>query len=208
VPRPPASTRRRTGRPRGSPPNRQAILDAARLQFSERGYSGATMRRIAAAAGVDAALVHHYFGSKDELLVAAMPPDDLETTLLVIRGGRRGIGARLLRATLQIYGDEKAANWHTLLGLLRSAATHEDAARVLRETVARGGAAQLIDQLQVPQPRLRVALVVSQLVGLIMSRYVLRLEPLAGADVEALVALYAPALQRFLVGRLPGDASD
>lgn len=63
---------KRTGRPRGASPNRQAIIDAARLLFSERGYTGATMRRIAAAAGVDVALVHHYFGTKDDLLVAVL----------------------------------------------------------------------------------------------------------------------------------------
>ncbi len=166
------------------------------------------MRRIAAAAGVDAALVHHYFGSKDELLLAAMQPDDLETALHLMRGGRRDVGARLLRATLQVYGNEDSAAWRMLVGLLRSAATHEHAARVLRETVAHGGVAQLVEDLQVSQPRLRVALIVAQMVGLIMARYVLRLEPLATADDDTLVALYAPAVQRYLVGPLPGDAAD
>src|SRR5260370_16092240 len=133
VPAQATSSGKRTGRPRGAPPNRQAILEAARLEFSERGYPGATIRRIARAAGVDAALVHHYFGSKDELLVAAMQPEDSRVLTELVRAGRSGIGARFLRATFQAYGDTDSAAWRTLLGLLRSATTHEDAARVLRE---------------------------------------------------------------------------
>ncbi|HEY2593739.1 MAG TPA: hypothetical protein VGK33_07545 [Chloroflexota bacterium] len=66
----------------------------------------------------------------------------------------------------------------------------------------------MVEELGVSQPRLRVALVVSEMVGLVMTRFVLRLEPLASADADALVALYAPAVQRFLIGPLPGDASD
>ena len=200
------TTGKRTGRPRGAPPNRQAILDAARLEFSERGYSGATIRRIAAAAGVDGALVHHYFRSKDELLVAAMQPEDTRVLADLIRGGRSGIGERFLRATFQVYGNADATGWRVLVGLLRSATTHEDAARVLRESLSGGGITQLLEALHVPQARLRAALVTSQLVGLVMARSVLRLEPVASADLESVIAWYAPVLQRCLVCPLPGDA--
>src|SRR5258707_2848027 len=86
--------RKRTGRSPGSPPNRQAILAAARLEFSQRGYEGATIRRIAQAAGVDAALVHHYFGSKDELLQAALQPADEAHLEQVLAGPREGLGER------------------------------------------------------------------------------------------------------------------
>jgi len=193
----------RTGRPRGAPPNRQAILEAAQQQFSERGYSGATIRRIAAAAGIDAALVHHYFGSKDELLLAAMQPDDTEITAQLIRGRRRDIGARFVRSVLQVYECHESGGHGTLLGLLRSAATHEDAARVLRESLDRGGVAQLLEGLQVSQPRLRAALVATELAGLVMARYVVRLEPIASLDVDTLAALFGPVFQRFIVGPLP-----
>src|SRR2546421_12192837 len=69
---PARAKRKRLGRPAGSPPNREAILAAARDQFAARGYESATIRGIAAAAGVDPALVHHYFGSKDRLFAAAV----------------------------------------------------------------------------------------------------------------------------------------
>src|SRR5437879_10764639 len=89
----------RRGRPAGSPPNREAILAAAREQFTERGYDGATIRGIAAAAGVDPALVHHYFGPKEDLFAAALrlpvsPRDILQD---VVAGGVDGLGERLVR---------------------------------------------------------------------------------------------------------------
>ena len=68
----------RTGRRPGSPDTRQVILEAARTTFAELGYAGASVRRIAAAAGVDAALVHHYFGSKEKLFLSTVEvPIDL-----------------------------------------------------------------------------------------------------------------------------------
>src|SRR5262245_41374190 len=127
---------RRIGRPSGSPPNREAILVAARHEFGERGYDGATIRGIAAAAGVDPALIHHYFGTKDELLLAAFQPADEGGLTELVAGGRESLGERFLRATLAAYETAHPAGWGTLVGLVRSATTHPDAARMLRETFA------------------------------------------------------------------------
>ncbi len=201
----PPGERRRTGRSPGSPPNRQAILAAARLEFSQRGYEGATMRRIAQAAGVDAALVHHYFGSKDELLQAALQPADDAHLEQVLAGPREGLGERLLRAVLTDWVAEPGPGIRTLVALVRSAGTNEDAARLLRTSFASGGIQQLVERLAVSQPGLRAALVVSELVGLVAARFVLQLEPIGGADLESLIAWYAPTLQRYLTQRLPGD---
>src|SRR6266542_4222884 len=79
----------RVGRPAGSPPNREAILAAARTQFAERGYENATIRGIAAGAGVDPALVHHYYGSKDQLFAAALrlPFSPREVVPQLLAGG-------------------------------------------------------------------------------------------------------------------------
>ena len=49
-----------------------SVLDAARATFAELGFTGASIRKIASTAGVDAALVHHYFGSKEKLFLATV----------------------------------------------------------------------------------------------------------------------------------------
>ena len=93
-----------------------------------------------------------------------------------------------------------------MAGILRAAVSHEEAARMVREVIAREVLERFAQALDVPQPRLREALDGSMLVGLGMTRFVIRVEPIASIDVEALVACYAPPLQRFLTGPLPGDA--
>ena len=200
-------TPRRAGRPAGSPPNRDAILAAAREQFTERGYDGATIRGIAARAGVDPALVHHYFGSKEDLFAAALrlPVGPREVLGDVLAGGVDGLGERLVRRFLELWSADAGVMGETIVGLLRSATTHESAARMVREFVSREALGRIAEALDVPQPRLRAALVGSQLIGLALARFVIRVEPIAGADVETLVACYAPALQRYLTGPLPGD---
>ncbi len=197
----------RTGRAPGSPPNREAILDAARACFSRDGYDRATIRSIAAQAGVDPALVHHYFGSKDRLLVAALklPVNPRELLPELIAGGIEGLGERLLRSILAVWGADWAAGG-TLVGLIRASATNENAASMMREFFAREVIGRLAEALDMPQPRLRAGLVGSQLVGLAMARFVIRIEPIASADPETLIACYAPTFQRYLAGSLPGDA--
>jgi AcrR family transcriptional regulator len=198
---------RRIGRTPGSPPNRESILAAARRQFIERGYDGATIRSIAAAAGVDPALVHHYFGTKDQLLLAALQQ------LAVVEGSAArlaageadGLGERVLRATLQAYESSYQALLPALVGLVRSAITHDSVAGLLRDGLSGGGLVRLIEALELPQPRLRAALIGSELLGLAMARYVVRLEPIASAEIDLLVAWYAPTLQRYLTEPLPGN---
>jgi len=202
---------RRTGRPSGSPPNREAILASARQQFIEHGYDGATIRGIAAGADVDAALVHHYFGTKERLLLTSLQESGPAQQAVeghlgnLVAAGTDGLGERLIRATFEVYGSLLGPGWGSLVSLLRSAATREDAAGMLREGFARGGLAQLIRALDVPQPQVRMALIGSELVGLAMARFVIRLEPVASADIDSLVAWYAPTLQRYLTEPLPGD---
>lgn len=198
--------RGRTGRPAGSPPNREAILAAAREQFADRGYDGATIRGIAAGAGVDPALVHHYYGSKADLFAAALRLPVTPATVLadVLQGDLDGLGERLVRRFLDLWSSD-AGIGASIVGLLRSATTNDVAARMVREFVTREALGRIAEALEVPQPRLRAALAASQLIGLALGRFVVRVEPLASADVETLVACYAPTLQRYLAGPLPGD---
>jgi AcrR family transcriptional regulator len=197
--------RRRSGRPRGSPPNREAILAAAREQFAERGYDSATIRGIAAKAGVDPALVHHYFVSKERLFTAAvrLPIRPREFVPQLLAGGADGLGERLLRRIFDVWASDPDA----LVGLVRSATSHEYAARMIREFMTREVLEPVARAIDMPQPRLRTALVSSQIIGLAMARFVVRLEPIASADPETLIASYAPTLQRYLTGPLPGDGA-
>jgi AcrR family transcriptional regulator len=200
-------TVKRAGRPAGSPPNREAILAAAREQFRERGYDSATIRGIAAGAGVDPALVHHYFGSKEDLFAAALqlPTSPREALEGVLAGDPDGLGERLVRRFLELWAADAGGIGDTIVGLLRSATTHADAARMVREFVSREALGRIAEALDVPQPRLRAALAGSQLIGLALARFVIGVEPIASADVETLVACYAPTLQRYLTAPLPGD---
>jgi hypothetical protein len=90
-----------------------------------------------------------------------------------------------------------------ILGLLRGAVTHEDAARTLREFVTEEVLGPLAEQLEVPDPQLRASLVGSQMIGLAIARQVVAIGPLVDADDEVLVAWYAPTVQRYLTAPTP-----
>jgi AcrR family transcriptional regulator len=173
------------------------VLAAARALFAEKGYDAATIRGIAAEAGVDAALVHHFFGSKDKVFVAAMqlPLQPAEIIPSVLEAGpREEVGERLVRFFLRIWDDPQTRA--PFLALLRSAVTQERAAKMFREFVAAALLGPVADRLQVP--RLRITVAAAQLVGIVMLRHVLELEPMASAEQEEIVDLVAPAIQRYL----------
>jgi AcrR family transcriptional regulator len=198
---------RRSGRRPGNPDTREAVLAAARSAFAERGYDGASIRAIATGAGVDPALVHHYFGSKDKLFLAAVhaPVDPGDVLPQALQGGREELGANLLRAFLGVWdGPARPA----ALALVRSAVGNEWTAKLLREFLVSQVLRRVLGTLDLParEREARGALVASQLIGVVMARYVLRLEPLASATHEFLVASLGPTLQRYLTGdvELPG----
>ena len=179
------------------------MLAAARAAFAERGFDGATIRGIATAAGVDPALVHHYFGSKDKLFLAAIqaPADPAALLPEALAAGPEHLGENLLRTFLRVWEGPVRV---TALALIRSAVGNEWTARLLREFVTSQVLRRVVGTLDVsPAEReARGALVASQLIGLAMTRYVLKLEPIASADPEALVAAVGPTLQRYLTGEV------
>jgi AcrR family transcriptional regulator len=156
---------------------------------------------------VDPALVHHYFGTKEDLFTAALqlPASPREALEGVLTGDPDGLGERLVRRFLEFWSPDGGGAGDQIVGLLRSATTHDDAARMVREFVSREALGRIAEALDVPQPHLRAALAGSQLIGLALARFAIRVEPIAGADVETLVGCYAPTLQRYLTGPLPGD---
>ncbi len=196
---------RRTGRRPGNPATRDAILDAARAAFAQRGFDGTTIRAIATEAGVDPALVHHYFGSKDQLFLAAMqaPIDPRELLPKVLAGDREGLGERLVRMFVAVWDSPAGAAG---VALLRSAVSNEWTARLLREFLTTQVLRRVLDHLDVDPAEvpLRGSLVASQLIGLALMRHVVRLEPVASAAPETLVAMVGPTVQRYLTGELPG----
>jgi AcrR family transcriptional regulator len=192
----------RTGRRPGSSGTREAILGAARRAFAERGYQQATIREVAGMAGVDPALVHHYFGTKQNLFVAAVeiPVNPIEAFITLVSEDRETLGERLLTLFLSVW--DRADNRSPVLALIRSAVSEERAAAMLREFITEEILGRIARELATPDAALRTSLVASQLVGLIMSRYVIRLEPLASTPPEVLVAAVGPTLQRYLTGDL------
>ncbi len=194
---------RRRGRPsrtgeESGPGARERILEAARGQFAERGYDKASVRGIAKAAGVDPALVHHYFGTKDEVFAAAIEVS-FEPALVVpaiVGGPREAIGERLARFFIGVW--ENPVSRAPLLAIVRSALTHEAAAKVLRTFVLRRLLERIADELDVPDPKFRAELAASHMIGIAIMRYVIQVEPLASADPEEIVAMVAPTLQRYL----------
>jgi AcrR family transcriptional regulator len=199
----------RTGRRPGVSGTREAILDAARRAFAEQGYQQATIRGVADLAGVDPALVHHYFGTKQELFVAAveLPVNPIEQLMAVLADEPDQIGQRIVEVFLSIW--DHAADRSPLLALIRSAVGDERAAAMLREFITEEVLGQLARRLGSPDARLRATLVGSQLIGLAMARYIVRVEPLASAPAAELAAAVGPTLQRYLTGDVavaPGPA--
>jgi AcrR family transcriptional regulator len=199
----------RTGRRGGDSGTREAILDAARKRFAAHGYDGATIRGIAADAGVDPALVHHFYGTKERLFAAAMRlpvvPGELISSALAAGAGHPGssLGEQLVLTALNAWDVAEVRDM--FLGLLRSAATSEPALIMLREFVTEAIVGRLSAAAQTADPaqaRFRAALVASQVVGLGLARQVLGLEPLAEADRAELAAAVGPTLDRYLTGDL------
>jgi AcrR family transcriptional regulator len=194
---------RRSGRRPGNQDTRQSILDAARTMFAERGFDGASIRAIATEAKVDPALVHHYFGTKDKLFLASMnaPLDPAELVPKALAGPREEAGERLVRTVLSVW-DSPAGS--AAVALLRSAMSNEWMARLMREFVVTQVLRRAVAEmgLQGEDAALRTALVATQIAGLAVVRYVLKVEPVAGADAEDLVRAIAPNVQRYLTGDL------
>lgn len=183
------------------------ILDAARMLFGARGYAGTTLKSVAAAAGVAPTVITSAYRNKEALFAAAMrlPFDPAQAFPMLVAQGVDGLGERLVRTWLQLMDDPEVRR--DLAGLAGSSGPEAG------PTVAQ--AMGFVDYLQkslidpvasllgVPDARLRAVLVTSILGGMVGARYVLRLEPLASASTDDVVALFAPGIQRALDPTIP-----
>jgi AcrR family transcriptional regulator len=197
----------RTGRRPGNPDTRQAILDAARTTFAESGFDGSSIRRIAGRAGVDPALVHHYFGTKDDLFMATIEiPIDLPGLLRQVGAtGPDGLGGRIVTMILTVWESPTGAG---LAGWLRTALADEARARLLRQFVVGAVARPFAASLGIPEAEReqRAGLVMTQVLGLIVGRYLLFLEPVVSLPPAQLIASVGGTIQRYLTGPLPPAA--
>ena len=179
---------------RKSDRTRAAILDAAQKLFAQHGHGRTTVRDIAAKASIDPALVIRYFGSKDELSVRAAAFDLRMPDLSKVK--RSQIGDTLIRRFLEL-----GEGFTGMTVLLRSAASNDYAASRVRELFA----AQVLPAFARVGSRAdaaeRAGLVASQLLGLALCRYILKIPPVAEMSAEEIVKHVGPTIQRYASGK-------
>lgn len=179
-----------------------AVLQAARSAFTTRGYAATTIKSVAAAAGVAPDVVRSLYANKERLFAAAMrlPFDPGQAIPEIVAPGLDGMGERLVRVCLELLRDESVRR-DVLRILTSDAAGVETSAEQLRSLADFLGVSvidRVVAAAGVPDARLRVSLITASLMGLVSARYVLRLEPLASADDDSIVALVGPAIQDLL----------
>ncbi len=188
--------RRRTG----DADARSQIVAAASAEFLAHGYDAASMRGIARRAGVDPALVHHYFGDKADLFAETVSspirPDRIVRE--VLQGPRESIGVNLVTAALTAMETGRARD--RIITLIRTALGHDFAATMLRQFLTREVIGRIAAELDVDDAELRATAVASQLVGLFMVRYGVRIEPLASTPIAEVARRIGPVVQWHLTG--------
>ncbi|MFG1909211.1 TetR family transcriptional regulator [Kribbella sp. NPDC048928] len=175
-------------------------MSAARESFADKGFAATSLRAVARQAGVDAALVHHYFGSKDELFIEAMalPLDPRQVAAGILDGPRAELGRRIVTIFLGVWESDDGRQRMT--AMLRSVVTSDEVARLMREGITRMILEPVSQFLDGPDTKLRVGLIAGHVIGVALTRYVIELEPVAGADLATLVERIAPAIQQYVDG--------
>jgi AcrR family transcriptional regulator len=196
--------RKRPGRPPGTSDTRERILVNARELFARNGIDKTSIRSIANAADVDPALVHHYFGTKEQLFAAAIhiPIDPMQVIVPMRETPVEELGLRLPSLLLPLWDSELGSG---LIATLRSMLSGNDVGLVrsfLQEVITAEVGARVDDPPG--SGRIRVQFVASQLVGVVMARYILELEPFKSLPAALIAETIAPNLQRYLTGELPG----
>jgi AcrR family transcriptional regulator len=193
----------KVGRRPGNQDTRGQIITAARRAFAAKGFAGASMRAIAADAGVDAALIHHYFESKQQLFLAtvALPPGLPQLLSQVATGDRSDLGERIVRTVLGVWDSELQTS---LVAAIRTGLTDPALTRSVGEFLALEVIGQVLhrDDLPPEEANRRGGLVASQVLGLVIGRYVLRLPVLVDRKTEDLVSEIGPTVQRYVDGHV------
>jgi AcrR family transcriptional regulator len=195
--------RRRPGRPAGNSDTRERILTCARDLFVRNGIRNTSIRAVAAAAGVDSALVHHYFGTKEKLFAAAVhiPIDPMDVIGPLREVPVEELGYALPSMLLPLWDSDIGAGF---IAALRSvvAGTEVNLFRTFIQDVIAVEVGARVDDPP-GSGIIRIQFVASQLVGVVMARYILELEPFASLPADQIARTIAPNLQRYLTGDLP-----
>ncbi len=195
--------RRRPGRPAGSSDTKDRILTSARELFARNGIGNTSIRAVAAAAGVDSALVHHYFGTKEKLFAAAVriPIDPMDVIGPLREVPVEELGYRIPSMLLPLWDSELGTG---LMATLRSILAGSEV-NLFRSFIQDVIAVEVGGRVDDPpgSGAVRIQFVASQLVGVVMARYILELEPFASLPAEQVARTIAPNLQRYLTGDLP-----
>jgi AcrR family transcriptional regulator len=188
----------RSGRRPGTPETRDHIVAVARRAFGAKGYDATSLRSIAAQAGVDPGLLVHYFGTKEGVFRAAVEvavqPDQLFAGLEGLTS--QDCAEQLVRRYLVVLAREETRD--VVMGLIRSAVSNEHAADMLRDVLFQGLLVSLEHVIDGPDARLRASLIVAQLVGVAVLKYVVRVRVVMQATDDEIVALVSPAIERYL----------
>lgn len=196
--------RKRPGRPPGPSDTRERIRASARDLFARNGIDKTSIRAIAAGAGVDSALVHHYFGTKNQLFAAAIraPIDPMEVIGALREVPLDDMGHALPSILLPLWESETGKGFIATLRSLLAGAEVGLIRSFLQEVIT----AEIGPRVDDPpgSGRIRVQFVASQLVGVVMARYILELEPFSSLPVEKVADTIGPNLQRYLTADLPG----
>jgi AcrR family transcriptional regulator len=196
-------SRKRPGRPPGTSDARDRILTNAREMFARNGIGNTSIRAIAAASGVDSALVHHYFGTKTQLFAAAVhiPIDPMQVIGPMREVPLENLGLTLPSLLLPLWDSEMGAGF---IATMRSLLAGDDVSliRSFLQDVIAVEVGSRVDEPPGSGP-IRVQFVASQLVGIVMARYILELEPFKSLPVQQIAETIAPNLQHYLTGELP-----
>ncbi|MGK8524763.1 TetR family transcriptional regulator [Nocardia asteroides] len=196
----------RSGRRPGRSGAREAILAAARARFAEAGFDKTSVRAVATDAGVDPALVHHYFGTKQQLFAAVVQlPVDPEATLRIIESAPLDrLGESIIRAVVAVWDSPAGPG---VVALVRSILAGSDDPALARTFLLEVVLERVRQRIATPEDdgRTRVALVASQMIGVLVGRKIIGVEPLASMPAADLAAAVGPTLQRYLTGDIAGE---
>ncbi len=197
------SGRKKPGRPAGSSNTRDRILESARELFARNGINNTSVRAVAAAADVDSALVHHYFGTKEKLFAAAVhiPIDPMDVIGPLREVPIDELGHRIPSILLPLWDSEIGVAFIATLRSILAGSEVNLFRTFIQDVIAVEVGARVDDP---PGSGIvRIQFVASQLVGIVMARYILQLEPFASLPAQQIADTIAPNLQRYLTGDLP-----
>ncbi|MFI2103559.1 TetR family transcriptional regulator [Isoptericola sp. NPDC019693] len=197
-----AGSARRGRRPAGQD-TRAVVLAGAREEFRERGYEAASVRSVARRAGVDPGTVRHWFGGKTQLFTASLGLVDVDPAAIVraaADGPVESLGERLVRAVVDVWDTDYG---ETVRLVIPAVMSDPGLRALLPQFLGAELLGPIVARLGVADARLRASLVASQMAGVLMTRYLVPIEPLASESPAGVAALVGPSVQRYLTGDLP-----